>query len=486
MDIDTYMRYDATALADMVAKKEVTARELLACASRRSEAVNPQINAMVYPEYERAAQSIKAGLAPGPFAGVPFPLKNLYAFAKGYPVTNGSRAYQDGRANADNTYVARCRAAGLVLIGMTNSSELGLNVSTEPAAYGPTRNPWNLAYSAGGSSGGAAAAVAAGIVPMAHATDGGGSIRIPASMCGLIGLKPSRARMPTGPVIGEGWNGLATQHVVCRSMRDAARCLDATHGPEPGDPYTCPAPARRFADEVGADPGRLRIAFMPESVYGMPVHPDCTAAVRQTAQLLETLGHHVEEATPAVDADALAWAHYVIISANLRSALDHLGRTRKRPVTPDEVEPQTWSFAEQGTQFRAADLAGAITAMHMAGRIFGRFMEQFDVLLSPTIAAPPPPIGHLDTSLPDEMFTERIAPYVAFTKFYNAMGCPAISLPLHMNEQGLPIGVMFGARFGDEATLIRLASQIEQARPWFEQWPVVETADDVRQRNSPG
>lgn len=339
MDVDTYMRYDATALADMVAQKDVTAQELLTCAISRSEAVNPQINAIVHPEYERAAQSIEAGLAPGPFAGVPFPLKNLYAFAKDYPLTNGSRAHQHMRADADNTYVARCRAAGLVLIGMTNTSEFGLSVSTEPALYGPTRNPWNLAYSAGGSSGGAAAAVAAGIVPMAHATDGGGPIRIPASMCGLLGLKPSRARMPMGPVIGEGWNGMATQHVVCRSVRDVARCLDATHGPEPGDPYACPAPARPYAEEIGADPGRLCIALMPEPVFSVPVHRDCTTAVRQTAQLLETLGHEVEEAAPTVDAEALDQAQYVCIAANLRASFDHLERTRNRSVTPDEVEP---------------------------------------------------------------------------------------------------------------------------------------------------
>ncbi|ETX08485.1 amidase [Candidatus Entotheonella palauensis] len=478
MDVDTYMRYDATALADLVAKKEVTAGELLTCAINRSEAVNPQINAVVYPEYERAAQSIEAGVAPGPFAGVPFPLKNLYAYAKGYPLTNGSRILQNRRAEADDTYVTRCRAAGLVLISMTNSSEFGLNVSTEPAAYGPTRNPWNLAYSAGGSSGGAAAAVAAGIVPMAHATDGGGSIRIPASMCGLIGLKPSRARMPTGPVVGEAWNGLATQHVVCRSMRDAVRCLDATHGPEPGDPYACPAPERRFADEVGAHPGRLRIALMTESVYGIPVHPDCTTAVREAAQLLATLGHHVEEAAPKINAETLTWAHRVIISANLRATLDHLGRIRQQAVTPDEVEPQTWAFAEQGTQLRAADLASAITIVHMAGRACGRFMAQYDVLLSPTLAAPPPPIGHVDTGLPDEMFAERLMPYVAFTQLYNAIGWPAISLPLHMNETGLPIGVMFAARLGDEATLVRLASQIEQARPWFDQLPVFKIPGD--------
>ncbi|ETX01428.1 MAG: hypothetical protein ETSY1_07455 [Candidatus Entotheonella factor] len=478
MDVDTYMRYDATALADLVAQKEVTAGELLTCAMSRSEAVNPQINAIVYSEYERAAQAIEAGTAPGPFAGVPLPLKNLYAYAKDYPLTNGSRLLQGRRSEADDTYVTRCRAAGFVLIGMTNTSEFGLNVSTEPVAYGPTRNPWHTGYSAGGSSGGAAAAVAAGIVPMAHATDGGGSIRIPASMCGLIGLKPSRARMPIGPVVGEGWNGLATQHVVCRSMRDAARCLDATHGPEPGDPYACPAPARRFADEVGSDPGRLRIALMTESVYGIPVHPDCATAAREAAQLLATLGHHVEEATPQINTEALSWAHRVIIGANMRATLDQIGRIRQRAVGPDEVEPQTWLFAEQGAQLRAADLASAITAIHMAGRACGRFMTQFDVLLSPTLAAPPPPLGHVDTSLPDELFTERLMPYVAFTQLYNAIGWPAISLPLHMNEIGLPIGIMLAARSGDEATLIRLASQIEQARPWFDRLPALKAPGD--------
>ncbi len=476
MDVETYMRCDATTLAHLIVKKEVTAGELLACAITRSEAVNPQINAIVYPEYERAAQSTERGLTPGLFAGVPFPLKNLYAYAKGYPITHGSRACREMRAESDSTYVARCRAAGLVLIGMTNSSEFGLNVSTEPMAYGATRNPWHTAYSAGGSSGGAAAAVAAGIVPMAHATDGGGSIRIPASMCGLVGLKPSRARMPMGPVIGEAWNGLATQHVVCRSIRDAARCLDATHGPEAGDPYTCPAPERRFVDEVGTDPGRLRIALMLKSVYDVSLHPDCIIAVRQVAQLLETLGHHVEEVAPVVDAEALNRAHQVIISTNLRAGLDQVERMRQQPVAPTEVEPNTWVFAEHGARLRAVDLANAITTVHMTGRVFGRLMTQFDVLLSPTMAAPPPQLGYLDTSQPGETFAKRIIPYIAFTSVYNATGCPAISLPLHVNAEGLPIGVMFASRLGDEATLIRLSSQIEQARPWFDQLPVLKTA----------
>ena len=250
MNVDEYLQYDATALADLVAKNDVSPAELLACAIARAEAVNPHVNAIVHPEYELARQAIETGLSAGAFTGVPFVLKDLYAFAKGYPLTNGSRACAGQRAEADSTFVARCRAAGLVLMGLANSSEFGLNVSTEPMAYGPTRNPWNLDYSAGGSSGGSAAAVAAGIVPIAHASDGGGSIRIPASMCGLVGLKPSRARTPMGPVIGEAWNGLATNLAVCRSIRDAARFLDATHGPEPGDPYACPAPVRRFADEV--------------------------------------------------------------------------------------------------------------------------------------------------------------------------------------------------------------------------------------------
>ena len=472
MQLEDYLAEDAVGLAARVAKGEVTPKELLETAVARAEAVDPKINAITIWDLEAAEKQLAEGLPQGPFHGVPFLLKDLYAFHAGTRLTNGSRLFEDFVCPGDNTYVSRCKAAGLVLFGKTNSPELGLNPATEPVANGPTRNPWNLAHSAGGSSGGAAAAVAAGIVPMAHATDGGGSIRIPASSCGLVGLKPSRGRTPVGPVVGEGWNGLSVGHVVSRSLRDTAAMLDATHGSEPGDPYACPAPERPFLEELGRPPGRLRIALASKSFTPAEVDPECQAAAVAAARLCESLGHTVEEVTLPIDGEAMRDATGVVICANTAADLESVAAMLGRPVDSAKVERATLAYAARGEDLLAKEMAQAIQVLQMTGRQLGQFFERYDVLLSPTLGTPPPELGHLDQNHEDpELFTARVMAHIPYTPLYNNTGCPAITLPLATSERGLPIGVMFGSRLGAEGLLLRLAAQIEEAQPWADRRP---------------
>lgn len=467
MKMDEYLAEDASGLAALVAKGEVTPRELLEAAIARAEAVEPKINAISVWDREAAEQALEAGPADGPFHGVPFLLKDLYAFLEGTRLTNGSRLFQDYICQGDSTYVARCKAAGLVMFGKTNSPEFGLNVSTEPLANGPTRNPWNLEHSAGGSSGGAAAAVAAGIVPMAHATDGGGSIRIPASSCGLVGLKPSRARTPTGPVVGEGWSGLSTGHVVSRSLRDTAAMLDATHGPEAGDPYACPPPERRFVEELAVPPGRLRIALATQPFAPAEVHPECQAAAEDAARLCESLGHDVDELVLPIDGHAMRDATGTVICGNMASDLDGAAAMAGQAASGETVERASLAYALIGAESSAKEMARAVQTLQIIGRQLGQFFERYDVLLSPTLAAPPPKIGYLDQNSEDpEEFSARVLAHIPYTPLYNNSGCPAITLPLGWSETGLPIGVMFGTRLGGEGLLLRLAAQIEAAQPW--------------------
>ena len=472
MDFEDYRRQDATGLAKLVAGGEVTAEELLEAALARQAAVNPSINAIVIDDEAYARKQLDASLPEGPFRGVPFLLKDLYAFLEGTKLTNGSRLISDFVCPADNTYVARCKAAGLMFFGKTNSPEFGFNVTTEPIRHGPTRNPWDLDHSVGGSSGGAAAAIAAGIVPMAHASDGGGSIRIPASSCGLVGLKTSRARNPIGPVIGEGWNGMAGSHVITRSVRDTALMLDCTAGLEQGDPYTCPAPERPFADEVGKDPGQLRIGLLSEAPSGTPVDPVCKDAVSDAAKLLESLGHHVEEAKPDLEGARLRGAVEIVACSHAHADFDNWHRTLGVPIDETTLERATLALAERGKTFTGADYAVATITIHQSARSMGRFFANYDVLLTPTLGGPPPKHGIIDQNMDDlGRYLDLSARHIPFTPLYNTSGCPAISLPLYWNEDGLPIGVMFGAKFGGEATLLRLAAQLEQARPWFDRLP---------------
>ncbi len=464
---DAYEQHDLLGLADLVRTGETTPEELLEAALERIEARNPALNAFVHVMEDAARAAVAAGLPDGPLRGVPYALKDLYMLYAGAPTTNGSRLYADHVADHDSTLVARLRAAGLVIVGKTNTPELGLNASTEPVLHGPTRNPWAPDRTPGGSSGGAAAAVAAGMLPAAHATDGGGSIRIPASDCGLFGLKPSRGRNPQGPDVGEGWSGLATGHAVTRTVRDSAALLDATHGPAPGDPYAAPPPARRFLEEVGADPGRLRIGLWTEGLAGERIDPECVRAAEDAARLCESLGHHVEPALPPIDGAALRGATTAIIAGNVAHGLDLRAESRGRPVADGEVENATRRFAEMGRSLTARDYARALFDIHAIGRRLGGYFERFDVVLSPTLADPPLLLGTLDMMEDDfDAFSNRLLDHIPFTPLFNISGCPAASLPLHWTADNLPVGVQIGARFGDEATLLRLAASIEQARPW--------------------
>jgi len=469
-----YDRHDALDLGKLIAGRQVTAEEVLEAAIARIEQVNPRINAVVHKMYDQARAAIRAGLPNGPLAGVPYLMKDLYAWQQGARVGNGSRLYDGFVADHDFTLVARYKAAGLVILGRTNTPEFGLNAATEPVVNGPTRNPWNLTRSSGGSSGGAAAAVAAGMVPAAHATDGGGSIRIPAANCGLFGLKPTRARNPAGPDVGEGWSGLACGHAVTRTVRDSAALLDATSGPAPGDPYWAPPPARPFLKEIGADPGRLRIALKKTTLSGTPVHPECVKGVEAAAVLCEELGHHVEEAMPEFDFAGLRWAMGVIIAASLRNAIDARLDALKREQQPDDLERITALWAELGRRHTARDYARALVIAHGVGRRFGAFFGRYDLLLSPTVAEPPLPQGATDMMSDDlESYNEKLFRLIPFTPQFNVSGGPAASLPLHWTADGLPVGIQLGADFGNEAVIFRLAAQLEAARPWKDKRPTL-------------
>jgi amidase/6-aminohexanoate-cyclic-dimer hydrolase len=473
MAFQEYEDFDAMGLAEIVRQRQVTPQELLDAAIERVEARDVTINAVVTKMYDQARAAIAAGLPAGPFTGVPFMLKDLGVFYAGVRTSNGSRLFAEFVPDHDSTIVARYKAAGLVIMAKTNIPEFGIAATTEPQLFGPTRNPWRLTHSAGGSSGGAAAAVAAGYVPMAHATDGGGSIRIPAANCGLFGLKPSRGRVPMGPDLGEGLAGMSTGHCVSRSVRDSAALLDATHGPAPGDPYAASPLTRPLLDEVGASPGRLRIAVCKTDYLGNPIHPDCAAAVEAAAQLCASLGHEVEEARPDFSDFALNRAWRVIPAANLWLNVNTRARALGRAPGPGDVEPLTWAWMHEGRTFTAADYMETVTTMHVIGRRMGVFLERYDLLLTATLARPPLKLGEMDTTSDD------VDQYVAFlfndvtplTPLFNQTGGAAMTVPLAWNADGLPIGIQFGGGLGDEPKLIRLAAQLEQAQPWAARRP---------------
>jgi len=472
MKAEEFESFDGLGLAGLVRRGDVSPAELLDLAVSRVEARNPELNAVVTRLYDQARAAIAAGLADGPFTGVPYLLKDLGAHYAGAVTSFGSALFKDFVVDHDSEITARLRRAGLVIFGKTNTPELGLTASTEPRLFGPTRNPWKLTHSAGGSSGGSAAAVAAGMVPMAHATDGGGSIRIPASCCGLFGLKPTRARNPVGPDAGEGWGGASVSHAVTRTVRDSAVLLDATSGPDIGDPYWAPTPARPFLEEVGRDPGRLRIAITTRPWNGAPVDPECVEAAVAAGRLCERLGHHVEEATPAVDAKLLGEATLIIIGANVRAALEARAGALGRELAAGDVERLTWARATEGNTARAADYARSIGVVHRTGRVVARFFTRYDILLSPTMCQPPYPLGVLDLMSDDaEAYMRAILGAIGFTSLFNSAGGPAMSVPLAWSRAGLPIGVQFAAPFGDEATLFRLGAQLETTQPWAERRP---------------
>lgn len=466
-----YQAHDAVGLAALVRRREVSPVELLESALARLEAVNPLINAVVDRFTEDAFAQARSLTGEEPLAGVPFLLKDLNIQVLGRRTSNGSRLWRDHRAVKDSTVTARYRAAGLLLFGFTNTAELGLACETAPALFGPTRNPWNRERSVGGSSGGAAAAVAAGIVPAAHATDGGGSIRIPSSNTGTFGLKPTRGRNPFGPDLGEGWNGLSVHHAITRSVRDSAALLDATHGPEPGDPYAAPRFDGRYLDLVERDPAPLRIAFQTVDHEGRAVDPAAAKAVTDAAALLESLGHRVVEASPGVDGAALKRATRIIVASNIANVLRAREEVLGRPIEPDELEPITRLWAGESARYSSADLARSIWTIHGLSRLFGRFFQSHDVLLTPTFAAPPLPIGTVDMQSTDlDGYYETLRRYSAFTSVYNSAGIPAASVPFALAD-GLPVGVQIAAPLGEDGRVLQLAAQIERARPWAGLYP---------------
>lgn len=465
---------DATTQAGLVRDKQVKPEELLDGTIERIERLNPQLNAVVLPMYDQARAAIAAGLPDGPFTGVPFVLKDLGAMYAGVVQTQGSAFLKDAVSPVDSELTRRYKAAGLVICAKTNTPEFGLLPTTEPRLFGASHNPWNLDRTTGGSSGGSAAAVASGIVPFGHANDGGGSIRIPASCCGLFGLKPTRTRITAGPLIGDIMSGLVNEHCVSRSVRDSAALLDATAGSMPGDPYFAPHQERPYLEEVGTSPGRLRIAFTTSSVNTAPLHEDCVAAVKDAAALLSDLGHEVEEASPPVPGEQLVQSFTQLWAAGNAWGIDTLAMFTGNQVKEEDFEILTWALYKLGKEITATQYLTAVSGMQMLARQIAGFHKTYDVWLTPTLGAPPVELGHIQSTPEDPMLAfTRSADFVPFTPLQNVTGQPAMSVPLYWNDEGLPIGLHFAGRSGEEATLFRLAAQLEEARPWASKVPPV-------------
>ena len=476
IDPPDYMAMDATALAGAIRDKTVSPVEVLDAAIARAEVVNPAINALAHRRYG-PAWTEAATPAGGPFAGVPWVMKDLGHPVAGVPLTGGSRAFQDVRGSADAELVRRLRAAGLIVFATSTTPEFGLTVTTESSLYGATRNPWDLERSAGGSSGGAAALVAAGVVPAAHATDGGGSIRVPASCCGLFGLKPSRGRTPVGFGRTEGWSGLGVSHAVTRSVRDSAGLLDATAGPEPGARYTAPSPyPGSFLGALERTPAALlgrpvRVALMVEPFTGVPVDPQCRAAAEDAGRLCAELGMEVEAARPAVDATALGRSMVAVVAAHTALVIDARELELGRRLREDELEIATWEMVEAGRGLKATDLLAADLAFMTAAITVARFQARYDLILSPTLATPPAPLGALALNQSAAAYGAAVGAYSPYTAIYNQTGAPAMSVPLQWTADGMPVGVQFAGRVGEEALLFSVAAELERARPWVSKRP---------------
>lgn len=475
MDFNDYLLCDGLALAALVRKREVSALEVLDCAIAQMERVQPLINATCWEEVDAARDTARSQDActpvDAPFAGVPLLLKDLGLPVRGLRMGHGSRLFGAPYGDADSELAARLRQAGFNFLARTTTPELGANCTTEALAYGgPTRNPWDLSRSSGGSSGGAAAAVAAGIMPIAHASDGGGSIRIPASCCGLFGLKPSRMRNPMGPIAGEGWGGLGVEHVVTRSVRDSAAVLDATHGSDAGAPYAAPAFAGSYLRALDQPPQRLRIGLLTVSPSGGPVHADCLQAVHDAAQLCAALGHDVEAATwpEAIDYEAFGHAMRLIVAAGSAQAVQAGCAARGIRPSLDTLEASIFTAVDFALRHNAVDYADAIARMHRTGRLLGQMMQgRYDLLLTPTLTEPPAPIGRYAADRDYVTHRSDTLRYTAFLPYFNASGQPAMNVPLHWNAQQLPIGVQFAAPLGHDHVLLQLAAQLEAARPWM-------------------
>jgi amidase len=495
-----YDRFDGLGLAKLVKDGKITAAELCEEAIRRTESLNPKLNAIVTKTYELARESAKRADTDARFCGVPFLLKDVHHALKGAPMSCGCELLKTFIPQYDAEIVTRFKQSGVIIIGKSNTPEFKLAYITEPKAFGPTRNPWNIEYSSGGSSGGSAAAVAAGIVPFASATDEGGSIRVPASYCGLFGLKPSRGRTPLGPKFDEEWDGLSCSHVITRSVRDSAAMLDAVSGPENGAPHSIGGNTRPYVEEVHADQKPLRIAFHARQIYGMKPHPECIRAVEHTCKLLENLGHHVEEAVPdyVEEEAALNWS--IVAIANLNVLMDRLVNVYGQAAVRRGVELPTLAFDSLGRHMKVVEFVKAKARWRELAVIMDRMLTRYDLLLTPTLGQPPVRVGSQKPSSSDEfsmklissgfgrvLLSNRTLTYsileesinkamsgqMPYTLIANITGQPAISVPLHWTQNGLPCGVQFLGRYGDEATLLRLAGQLERAQPWFEKRPAV-------------
>src|SRR5437667_8550287 len=469
-----YEHYDALGLAELVKQGKTTPSELLEAAIERVEARNGAVNAVISRLYDRARQSIAAGLPDGPFTGVPYLLKDLGGWLAGDRVTRGSRFFADTPPVAANSvHVDRLLAAGLVIFGRTNSCELGLSLTCEPREYGPTRSPWDTSRISGGSSGGAAASVGARMLPMAHGSDGFGSIRAPASCCGLVGLKPSRGRNTMAPYLGEGLGGCSTEHAVTLTVRHTAALLDATAGAGAGDPYAAPAPSRPYVEEVRRGPRPPRLAFTRVTPNGAPVEAEYLKALSETLALCKSLGHHVEEADPEIDRGVVVPTFLALAAANMVVNLASHPTAGRLPHK-GEIENVTWGTAQKGEQVSGADYVRATQAAHRLSRQMGAFHTEWDVLLTPGLGTLPPKLGWIDMMMDDvDEYWRRVFDFSPFTVWFNLTGQPAVVLPLGRTPTGFPISVQLAGRYGEEGTILALGAQLEKARPWFDTKPPI-------------
>ena len=465
MNNSEYFSYDALGLAELVRTKQISSIELLEVAIALTEKLDPKLNAVPIKHFELARENLKNNTDSGIFNGVPFLLKDLNNYLKGTVTSGGSKVLENITADHTSELVKRTLDSGLNIFGKTNSPELGLTVTTEPVLYGPTRNPWDLDRSSGGSSGGASSAVAAGIIPMAQASDGGGSIRIPASCCGLFGLKPTRARTPLGPVSLEGWGGQSIFHCVSVSVRDSAALLDVTSGPEKGAPYRSAYQEKSFLEQINIEPGNLKIGYLEDS--SISVDEDVKEVMNSTIDLCQKLGHSVESTKINFSSEEISLAIITIISSNVSYAVKSQSDQTGREVSNEYFENVTLQMAENGNNFSASDYVNAIKINHRLGQELEKMFDQYDVLLSPVLASPPVKIGTIDMNTNDmKTYVERLTKYSPFTGIFNQSGQPSMSVPLFRTKDNLPVGSMFSAAFGNENLLFSLAGQLEQAQPW--------------------
>lgn len=492
MGFSEYGKYDGLGLAELVRKKKVSAGELVEEAISRIETHNPKINAVVYKLYDRAREKAKGKLPDGPFKGVPFLIKDLHATQEGIPTSHGNKLWKDVPSKITTELVKRWEASGIIIVGKTNTPEFGLTPYTESNTLQPAHNPWDITRTTGGSSGGSGAAVASRMVPIASGGDGGGSIRIPSSACGIFGLKPTRGRTPTGPIIGESWNGFDIEHVLTRSVRDSAAMLDATKGQDVGAPYIIPDTGP-FLKEVSKKPSKLKIAFSTKPMLGKEVHADCVKGVEETVALLKELGHEVREDAPEINGEEFSYRFLTVLAGQIRADIEEAAEMAGKKVTIDDFDDESFAMGMFGVALKASDYARSMRYLQTVSREIGQFFESYDVLLTPVLSQPPVKIGALKPSASEQTQLKIVArtgaiwileamgiikevaarnyEFMPWTPVFNVSGQPAMSVPLYWNDEGLPIGMHFAGKWGDETTLFRLAGQLEKAKPWFDKAP---------------